>query len=53
MPTPVPITPPTVTEVMSTAVSVVQNFGLIPFIMFAGFASAAYFLYRRMKSASR
>lgn len=53
MPTPVPVVPPTITEIINTGVSTVQLFGLLPFVMFGGFVGAAYMLFKRMKAGAR
>jgi hypothetical protein len=53
MPTPVPITPPTYTEILNAGVSIAQTFGIIPFIIFGAIVGAGAMMYRRFKSASR
>lgn len=53
MPTPEPITAVTAVEALNTGTAIIQQFGLVAFITFAGFVSAAFMLYRRMKGAAR
>lgn len=53
MPTPVPVVAPSITEIISTGVSTVQMFGLLPFITVAGFVGAAFLLFKRMKGAAK
>lgn len=53
MPTPEPIDAPTTAEVLDTGTAIIQMFGLVPFILFAAFAFAAFYLFKKARSAAR
>lgn len=46
-------TPMTLDEISTETYTVVQTWGLIPFLMFFAIVGAAAFLFKRMKSAAR
>ena len=53
MPTPAPIDAVTAADALNTGVAIIQMLGVFAFITFAAFASTAFWLYKRAKSASR
>lgn len=53
MPTPEAVDAPTIAEVLDSGTAIVQMFGLMPFVLFAAFAFAAFYLFKKARSAAR